>query len=865
MYMANNRTKVLRAICAGLAVVFVLLAIAARRNQSVLADYHDVTFPGSSSSNQNSYIIDPTQYGCHGDAQINIAVVPSTSGSAVLTAGSVFKASDVGKAIRLDDFTNFQQFWAGTITGFTDANTVTLSAGQSATVGHSYTATWGTADDTCLAAIATAMGNAAVTLRSTRVQFSYPVVQTTTWVLQSLSGEIWGAGCGDSQAAGGVGPSSPFIWIGTTPDIPMINRRASLGLVIRNMCLIGGSYAPPSFGIQDQQNLAQGDAGNVMNETRDTIIGNPYAESGITIAPPDTGAGFVGALSTAAVPVGVGTPMQLQMVSMPSTFNGPGPCQLIYLNDFTGFATVGSEAVRTKCCAVTDMSCTPYVRGANPILLNNTVATTHPSASTHVVIAQGPVNNGYGTEPFSTQDDKNHFDNVQVRNANVCASLSQGQTGGWYINGGSCNEALFGVWDTGGAAVSIEGIEFEGVGIKYLLSNTGAIHSVADNEQQGAALPLPTPTGTATPIVTYGPGFKMNDPGGVVKYLSSTLGTPTLTNFICDLCGIDLTSGANGVGDIINLGFGQYESVTFNNAVLVSDFNGGLNNTVNAQIHNYGGLAMRDVDISYASYSNQYIQVSDGGFADNRAMRTYHLKRLPKVIGTSPDEINYVLQGSASASDVHNEMDGHGWLNQTGMITVNQLGTAQNALAATCTGASGGTTDYWYHIAYSVNGQTQKANATGSKLTCVNAPSASTPISITASPPTQGGADTLNLYQATCSPDPCSDPHTEGLVASVPIGNQPSNSFGINTVQDTGTAPGAAMPTVDSTGMQQQSLLLTNPMLLAAAPACSAATKGLRIYITDDNSACTFGTNATGTGSTFCPVGCDGSNYKAGY
>lgn len=39
---------------------------------------------------------------------------------------------------------------------------------------------------------------------------------------------------------------------------------------------------------------------------------------------------------------------------------------------------------------------------------------------------------------------------------------------------------------------------------------------------------------------------------------------------------------------------------------------------------------------------------------------------------------------------------------------------------------------------------------------------------------------------------------------------------------------------------------------------------GERAFITDDNSACTFGTTATGGGSTKCPVYYDGTNWKAG-
>lgn len=55
------------------------------------------------------------------------------------------------------------------------------------------------------------------------------------------------------------------------------------------------------------------------------------------------------------------------------------------------------------------------------------------------------------------------------------------------------------------------------------------------------------------------------------------------------------------------------------------------------------------------------------------------------------------------------------------------------------------------------------------------------------------------------------------------------------------------------------------PVQFAALPACNAATKGAQAKITDDNAACTFGTIAGGTGGTYCPVGCDGSNWLAGY
>lgn len=61
------------------------------------------------------------------------------------------------------------------------------------------------------------------------------------------------------------------------------------------------------------------------------------------------------------------------------------------------------------------------------------------------------------------------------------------------------------------------------------------------------------------------------------------------------------------------------------------------------------------------------------------------------------------------------------------------------------------------------------------------------------------------------------------------------------------------------------SRLQTAPTTFAGAGTCSAAAEGSQYFITDDNAACTFATIATGSGSTPCRIGCDGTNWRAGY
>jgi hypothetical protein len=55
------------------------------------------------------------------------------------------------------------------------------------------------------------------------------------------------------------------------------------------------------------------------------------------------------------------------------------------------------------------------------------------------------------------------------------------------------------------------------------------------------------------------------------------------------------------------------------------------------------------------------------------------------------------------------------------------------------------------------------------------------------------------------------------------------------------------------------------PLVFSQLPACNSIGQGLHVFITDDSAACTFGTGAAGGGSTPCPVGCDGTSWKAGY
>lgn len=59
--------------------------------------------------------------------------------------------------------------------------------------------------------------------------------------------------------------------------------------------------------------------------------------------------------------------------------------------------------------------------------------------------------------------------------------------------------------------------------------------------------------------------------------------------------------------------------------------------------------------------------------------------------------------------------------------------------------------------------------------------------------------------------------------------------------------------------------LRTTPTTFAGAGTCATVNQGEQYFITDDNAACTFATIATGSGTTPCRIGCDGTNWRAGY
>lgn len=101
-------------------------------------------------------------------------------------------------------------------------------------------------------------------------------------------------------------------------------------------------------------------------------------------------------------------------------------------------------------------------------------------------------------------------------------------------------------------------------------------------------------------------------------------------------------------------------------------------------------------------------------------------------------------------------------------------------------------------------------------------------------------------YSTTCGD---ADFSTHGTESATVVWNTPANNIDVAWVS-----------------MQPwRSSLRTTPTTFAGAGTCNAGAQGAQYFITDDNSACTFATNATGGGATPCRIGCDGTNWKAGY
>lgn len=784
--------------------------------------------PASPFYNWNN-IIDVRAFGCHGDMNPQPGHTPitvvATNGSATLTAAAnTWTGADRGKLINVFDESAFEEVFSGTIQTFNSTSSVALNTTLTVVNGHTFQAEWATADDTCLSNINAAIATTSI-LNGFHIIQSVPIAMSQPFVALKWNGIFEGFGCA----------STPIVWFSATPDQDIWSMAANVDTTYRNMCIVGGSYAPPRSGIQFRQRPGLSDTPNIRNHLIDTAVGSQSTLYGNL--PVDNGQGGVGVL-TGNISAGA---TSLTLVSMPAFGGpgGPGPDQVLEIVDTSSGATEGNEVVITS---------HTYTRGANPIVLSAAVNRAHTAANTVVLIAQPPINNCYYWDNQSTQNDKNVLDHTSAKYCNVAYNNGQGNSTGFYIHGGSANGALVGLYNIAGGGVALDSMEWEAVGIEYAIGNNSNVVVNGDNG--------PAVAGGGT----FGPGYVFSQFGGTLKFIDIP-GFTNLSTFTCISCGVDLVGTLNLNSDIINTGIGQSETLRFLNTKFSFDANSSITPPIFPSIHTYSGTVTRDVIFEYEPAGTNYahVVVTDPGIANNSAVRRYRLCREPSTIGDGSVPCSDIIyRGSEAAADSMGELDFSGLAKHWGAVDVKPLDATQNLLAASCTGASGGATDYWYRYAWSVSdgeGHTllQKANTTGTKLTCVSAPSGGTPVNATAF--NVRGGQILHLYRASCA-DPCSDPGTEGEVATQTVGNTPSASFGLNTIQDVGTAPGTAMPTSDSTGvLTVAGNLHRTAVTVANLPSTCAA--GDTAAVTDWN-----GTNGacTGGSTNYVVATCGASN-----
>jgi len=713
--------------------------------------------------------LNPMQYGCHNDINWDTSVGAANNTATITSTNNPWTAADVGKSIELVDTTATYSPFVGTITAYNAPSSVTMNAVPTGvTNGDAFSAYWGTSDDTCLSNLTAAMTANTTALNGVDVHFNVPIIFTQSIVFSHITGRVSGNGCGLYKPRGPT-TGSPFIYMGATPDVNGITVKASWNLTLDNLCVIGNSYAPLKSGLDYQQLISPPDTINVMNMVENSYFGYGWLMPNM---PYDAGQVYT------ATPTAISGNTITLASTVPFASPGPGPEQQLEVVDVAGGAPEGNELVQTA---------QTYVRGANPILLQNNLIRTHTPATTRVLITQPAVITGVLWDNKSSQDDKNKVLNVQTRGVNTCINVNEAAAQGAFFHGLGCTHSLVGISLTGGNMIA-DVPEMEGVGVWLTDGNVGDLMVNEMNGQQGGG------------GGTYGPGLRFNIQGGYIPILTQDSGPTDFGTITCNNCFIDLCTTLNVNGDIINLGKGQADDVRFIRARLGIDANCPLANTTNPTIHAYGGSGSHDTVFEGRFIGNvqHQLSITDPGGADNRAFRSYHLSRLPANSSDSPDIVDLILRGTESYNGVpSNKQDKPGLLSQYGNIFAKQIDAPPaSILSVTCTGGTGGPTDYWYHYAWSVgNGKGtqryQNANLTGFSVNCTNPPSAVNPISVTVWP-VRGGQQ-LNLFQASCAHG-CADPLNETQVASQPNNTTPSSGFGQNTIQDTGGGPGIAMP-----------------------------------------------------------------------